>query len=58
MGKIKEQKVKLYTYCIKCGKDFETPTPDNFCCWECRKEYFQEERKEMDTCFGEWVGKD
>jgi hypothetical protein len=52
------QKVKLYKYCQKCGKDFETPSLDMFCCWECRKEYYAEIRQDNDDCFGEWIGRD
>jgi hypothetical protein len=52
------KKVKLFKYCIKCGEDFPTPSQDQFCCWECRKEFYQELRQDADDCFGEWIGRD
>jgi hypothetical protein len=51
-------KAKLFKYCIKCGKDFPTPSQDQFCCWECRKEYYQELRADMDDVINEVWGRD
>lgn len=49
---------KNYTYCIKCGVRFTTPSPTPFCDWDCRREYYQEIKKENDALFGEWIGRD
>ena len=53
-----KQKVILYKFCQKCGKDFEEPSEDMFCSWECKKDYYAELRSDMDDCFGEWIGRD
>jgi hypothetical protein len=50
--------VKVYKYCIKCGKSFDAPSPISFCDDYCKNEYFSEIRKESDACFNEWCGKD
>lgn len=47
-----------YLYCIKCGRRFITPSPIQFCDQECRREYYQEIRKENDALLGEWIGRD
>lgn len=37
------------TYCIKCGKKLDENSLDRFCDSECRKEYFAEIRKDIDS---------
>lgn len=50
--------VKVYKYCMKCLKDFVEPSISAFCCWECQQDYYQEQAKELNTCFREWAGRD
>lgn len=54
----KNNKEKLYLFCIKCGRDFESPSLSQFCDFGCCQEYYQEIRRENDACFGEWIGRD
>lgn len=53
-----EQEQKKFLYCYKCLRDFNEPSVEPFCSWECKKDYFAEERKEMDSCYREWLGRD
>lgn len=46
-------------YCSKClsvlnGKSVKDVEGREFCCVDCRKEYFAEARKEFDCQFREW----
>jgi len=37
------------TYCMKCGKKLDENSLDRFCDSECRKEYYAEIRKDIDS---------
>jgi len=37
------------TYCVKCGKKLNEDSLDRFCDSECRKEYYAEIRKDIDS---------
>jgi hypothetical protein len=37
------------TYCMKCGKKLDENSLDRFCDSECRREYFAEIRKDIDS---------
>ena len=37
------------TYCMKCGKKLNENSLDRFCDRECRKEYYAEIRKDIDS---------
>jgi len=50
--------VKVYKYCEKCLKKFDTPSPMPFCCDFCRNEWFAENAKEIDSVWREITGKD
>ena len=50
-------------YCSKClrvlNKDSVKDTYGNdFCCRECRAEYWSEVRQDRDDCFGDWTRRD
>ena len=53
-----EQEQKKFSYCYKCLRDFNEPSVEPFCSWECKKDYYAEEHKEMDSCYREWSGRD
>jgi hypothetical protein len=53
-----EKEPKMFSYCWKCLRDFDEPTTVPFCDFRCYQEYCQEERKELDACFGEFLGRD
>ena len=36
-------------HCVKCGKKLNKNSLDRFCDSECRKEYFDEIRKDIDS---------
>lgn len=47
-----EVKEKLFRYCFKCGRSLDIPSPNPFCCWECKKEYYKELAQDMDDIVG------
>jgi len=50
--------VKMYSYCIKCGKIFPSPSSDPWCDFSCRSEYYQEIARDADDVYGELIGRD
>lgn len=51
-------KVKTYKYCEKCSRELPEGSVEPFCCWECRSEYFAENRRENDALYREWTSID
>lgn len=56
--KMIEKSAKIYKWCWKCSGKLEEPSINPFCCWECQQDYYQEQAKELNTCFREWAGRD
>ena len=56
--KMVERPVKTYSYCWQCGITLDTLSPIPFCCWEHQQEFYAEQRKEADTCYREFCGRD
>jgi len=50
--------VKVYKYCEKCLKKFDTPSPIPFCDDFCRNEWFAENAKEIDIVWREIIQRD
>lgn len=45
--------VKVYKYCEKCLKKFDTPSPIAFCDDFCRNEFYSENAREIDAVWRE-----
>jgi hypothetical protein len=46
-------KEKMYTYCQKCLNDFDEPSSNPFCDFECCQAYYRELREDADDVFRE-----
>ena len=51
-------KLKIYKYCEKCTRELPEGSVEPFCCWECRSEFFAENRRENDALYREWASID
>lgn len=60
-GEVREEKVKVYRYCWQCGASLPEGSTEPFCNDYdnyCRSTYYQEQRKESEACYREFMGKD